>query len=152
VTGTTETAATDVYTSQGAKVPLQLNFTKTASGWTVQASNNGVKLGSAVPVTFDTSGHASNDVTIPSDALDGIVGTEGNWPATGITLGFGSAGDSTRLQTATGPATVAVAEQDGNDGQSATGIVTGVHLTADGPMLVIGGQQIPYTSVTDVNS
>ena len=79
-----------------------------------------------------------------------MIGTTGDWPATGITLGFGSAGDPTQLQLANGPATVAVAEQDGNDGQNATGIVTGVHLTADGPLLVIGGQHIPYTSITDV--
>ena len=150
--GTTEVATTDAFTAQGAKVTLQLSFTKTADGWNVQAMSNGAKLGSPVPISFDTSGHASNDVTIPSAALDGIIGTTGDWPATGITLGFGEAGDSTRLQMSTGTATVAVAEQDGNDGQSATGIVTGVHITADGPMLVIGGRQIPYTSITDVQS
>jgi len=151
--GSKATATADVFTNQGAKVSLELDFTKTATGWTVQASNHGAKLGSPVPIAFDASGdHSSNDLTIPSAALDGIVGTSGSWPATGITLAFGAANDPTRLQLQSGPATVVVAEQDGNDGQSATGIVTGVHLTADGPMLVIGGQQIPYTSITDVQS
>jgi len=151
-TGATAVAATDVYTASGAKVALQLQFAKTDSGWTVQAINNGTKLGDPVSIPFDSSDHASNDVTIPSSALDGIVGTAGDWPATGITLGFGSAGDSTRLQIASGPASVAVTEQDGNDGQSATGVVTGVHVTSDGPQLAIGGQLIPYTSITDVSS
>jgi flagellar basal-body rod modification protein FlgD len=152
-TGTTVTAKSDVYTTQGQKVALDLDFTKTDTGWEVQASTNGAKLGSAVPLSFDSSGaHTSNDVTIPSSALDGIVGTAGNWPATGITLGFGASDDPTRLQLLSGPATIAVAEQDGNDGQTATGIVTGVHLTADGPQLVIGGKDIPYTAVTDVQS
>jgi flagellar basal-body rod modification protein FlgD len=151
--GATATATADVYTTQGAKVPLQLDFTKTTAGWNVQASTHGAKLGNPVAITFDASGdHSSNDLTIPASALDGIVGTAGDWPQTGITLAFGAANDPTRLQLASGPASVAVAEQDGNDGQTATGIVTGVHLTADGPQLVIGGQQIPYTSITDVQS
>jgi flagellar basal-body rod modification protein FlgD len=151
--GATATATTDVFTNQGAKVPLELNFTKTATGWNVQASTHGTKLGKPVAITFDASGdHSSSDLTIPAAALDGIVGTTGAWPQTGITLAFGAANDPTRLQLASGPASVVVAEQDGNDGQTATGIVTGVHITADGPQLVIGGQQIPYTSVTDVRS
>jgi len=149
--GATAAARTTVYTEQGAKVALELDFTKTAGGWTVQASSNGAKLGRPVPVTFNAAGdRTTNDVTIPSAALDGVIGTAGDWPATGITLGFGAASDPTRLQLGTGPATVAVAEQNGNDGQSASGVVTGVHITSDGPQLVIGGQQIPYTSITDV--
>jgi flagellar basal-body rod modification protein FlgD len=151
--GATAAATTDVYTQQGAKVRLELDFTKTAGGWNVQASSNGSKVGQPVPVTFNATGdHTTNDLTVPSAALDGVIGTAGDWPATGITLGFGSASDPTRLQLTNGPATVAVAEQNGNDGQSATGIVTGVHMTTDGPQLVIGGQQIPYTSITDVQS
>jgi flagellar basal-body rod modification protein FlgD len=151
--GTVATTTANVYTDQGTKIPLELDFTKTATGWNVQALTNGAKLGSPVAVSFSASGdRAISDVTIPSSALNGIIGTAGNWPPTGITLGFGSATDPTRLHLESGSATVGVAEQNGNDGQTATGIVTGVHLTADGPQLVIGGQQIPYTSVTDVQS
>jgi len=151
--GTKAAATAHVFTTQGSKIPLALDFTRTASGWSVQASSNGAKLGQAVPISFDSTGdRTNNDVTIPASALDGIVGTAGNWPPTGIRLGFGSAGDPTRLRLGSGPATVAVAEQDGNDGQTATGVVTGVHLTTDGPQLVIGGHQIPYTSITDVQS
>ena len=151
--GSTSTATANVFTNQGTKIPLQLDFTKTASGWSVQASTNGAKLGSPVAISFNASGdRAINDVTIPASALNGIIGTNGDWPTTGITLGLGSASDPIRLQLASGPATVGVAEQNGNDGQTATGLVTGVHLTADGPQLVIGGQQIPYTSITDVHT
>jgi flagellar basal-body rod modification protein FlgD len=151
--GAKATANADVYTKDGVRVPIELDFTKTATGWNVQASHNGAKLGAPVAITFDATGdHTSSDLTIPASALNGVIGTSGSWPEAGITLGFGSAGDPTRLQLASGPANVAVAEQNGNDGQSATGIVTGVHLTADGPMLVIGGQQVPYASITDVQS
>jgi flagellar basal-body rod modification protein FlgD len=151
--GTTAIATTNVFTAKGAKIPIELDFTKTAGGWTVQALSNGSKLGKPMDVTFNAAGdRAINDVTIPAATLDGAIGTTGDWPAAGITLGFGSANDPTRLQLESGAATVGVVEQDGNDGQSATGIVTGVHLSADGPQLVIGGQQIPYTSVTDVQS
>jgi flagellar basal-body rod modification protein FlgD len=151
--GATAAATTDVYTQSGAKVRLELDFTRTAGGWNVQASSNGAKLGQPVPVRFNAGGNGTtNDVTIPAAALDGVIGTAGDWPATGITLGFGPASDPTRLQLANGPATVGVAEQDGNDGQSAMGIVTGVHMTTDGPQLVIGGRQIPYASITDVKS
>ncbi len=144
--------STNVYTASGVKVPLKLDFTKTDSGWTVQASSNGVALGSPLLLTFDASGdRTSTDLSIPSSTLDGIVGTSGDWPATGVTLGFGDSSDPTRLQLASGPATVNVAEQNGNDGTSATGVVTGVHVTSSGPQLVIGGQDIPYTSVTDIN-
>ena len=151
--GTVKTSTADVFTSQGTKIPLELDFTKTATGWNVQALTNGAKLGQPVAVSFSANGdRAINDVTIPASALDGIIGTNGDWPPTGITLGFGSATDPTRLQLGTGPTTVGVVEQNGNDGQTATGVVTGVHLSAVGPQLVIGGQQIPYTSVTDVQS
>jgi hypothetical protein len=50
-----------------------------------------------------------------------------------------------------GSSTVMVMEQNGNDGTKANGVVSGVHITADGPKLVIGGQDIPYTSITDVH-
>ena len=151
--GTVKTTTEDVFTGKGTKIPLELDFTKTASGWTVQALTNGSKLGQPVAVSFSANGdRAISDVTIPATALDGIVGTSGDWPPTGITLGFGGASDPTRLQLASGAATVGAVEQNGNDGQTATGVVTSVHLTADGPQLLIGGQMIPYTSITDVTS
>ena len=151
--GTTAATTTSIYNAKGAAVPIDLVFTKTASGWTVQAATKGANLGSPIAIPFDAAGdHTTTDVTIPAAALDGIGGTAGSWPATGITLGFGSATDPTHLQSSTGQTAIVVAEQDGNDGQTATGIVTGVHLTSQGPELVIDGQLVPYASVTDVQS
>ena len=151
-TGAHAQTSTTVYTNAGVKVPLTLDFTKTDAGWTVQASTRGMDLGSALPVTFDASGdRTSIDLSIPASTLDGITGTSGDWPLTGITLGFGDSSDPTRLQLSSGPATVSVAEQNGNDGTNASGVVTGVHVTSNGPQLVIGGQDIPYSSVTDIN-
>jgi hypothetical protein len=150
--GTTESTTTNVFTKSGKKIPLELDFTKTASGWNLQVLNNGSKVGPPVGVSFNSAGDRTiNDVVIPASTLNGVVGTNGDWSATGITVGFGAAGDPTHLQLA-GTSTVAIVEQDGNDGQTATGIVTGVHLTVDGPQLAIGGRQIPYTSVTDVSA
>jgi len=152
-TGTHETANTSIFTKTGQKVALTLQFTKTDSDWTVQAMSNGQTLGPAMNLGFGASGeYPSNDLTISASALDGSGTATGDWPPAGITLGFGSTGDATRLQIASGPATVAVAEQNGNDGNTASGIPTGIHMTANGPQLVIGGQNIPLTSISDVSS
>ncbi len=150
-TGAHATAHVDVYTASGTKVPVTLDFARGADGWTLQVSSNGHDLGNSFPLQFDASGdHSNGDVSIPASALNGLAGTTGEWPPTGITLGFGGTNDPTRLQLASGPATVAIAEQNGNDGQYATGIVTGFHITADGPQLHIGTQDIPLSSVSDV--
>jgi len=151
-TGAHVQTSTTIFSNSGVKLPLDLDFTKTDTGWTVQASSGGTMLGSPLDITFDASGdRTSTDLSIPPGALDNITGTSGDWPTTGLTLGFGDSSDPTRLQLASGPATVNVAEQNGNDGTSATGVVTGVHMTSSGPQLVIAGQDIPYTSVTDIN-
>jgi flagellar basal-body rod modification protein FlgD len=153
VPGAQATANTDIYTAAGQKVPLTLKFMKTSDGWSVQATSNGQGIGNALALKFDASGdRPATDLSIPAGVLDGITGTSGGWPLNGITLGFGSANDPTRLHIASGPANVAVAEQNGNDGQNATGVVTGIHMTADGPELVIGGHNIPLASISDVQS
>jgi flagellar basal-body rod modification protein FlgD len=149
-TGTKAAASTDIFTNTGEKVALQLQFVKTDDGWTVQGMHNGQALGAPVAITFDAAGDHTTNLTIPAGALDQIVGTAGGWPPSGVLLAFGDTNDPTRLQLASGPATVAVAEQDGHDAKSATGVVTGIHMTADGPQLVIGGHDIPLASVTDV--
>ncbi|HET9729618.1 MAG TPA: flagellar hook capping FlgD N-terminal domain-containing protein [Acidimicrobiia bacterium] len=144
---------TDIFSRTGVKHALKLDFTKTDTGWSVAASADGHQLGDALDLAFDASGdHTTSDLTIPASALENVAGTTGDWPAAGITLGFGGTNDPTRLSLAPGAATVAVAEQDGNDGNSATGVVTGMHITADGPTLIIGGQSIPLASITGVQS
>jgi flagellar basal-body rod modification protein FlgD len=151
-TGASFTASTSVYTTAGAKVPLDLKFTKTDSGWSMQPMSNGASIGPAQNVTFDAGGAiSSGDIAIPASALANISGTAAtDWPASGIVVGFGDASDPTRLQLSSSASTISVVEQNGNDGNTATGIVTGMHMTANGPTLVIGGQEIPYTSVIDV--
>jgi flagellar basal-body rod modification protein FlgD len=151
--GSHTTTTTDAFTRDGTKVTLKLDFARTADGWTVQATNGGHALGAPVAITFDASGdHSSNNLTIPASALDAIAGTTGNWPASGVVLAFGGSDDPTRLQLASGPATVMVAEQNGNDGTNATGVVTGIRITADGPQLQVGGKDIPLTSITAVQA
>jgi flagellar hook assembly protein FlgD len=139
-------------TNGGVKVPLDLKFTKTDSGWSMQAMSNGVAVGQPQNITFDAGGAiSSGDIAIPASALANIRGTNAtDWPNTGMVVGFGQASDPTRLQLSSGASTISVVEQNGNDGNTASGIVTGMHMTANGPTLVIGGQDIPYTSVIDV--
>jgi flagellar basal-body rod modification protein FlgD len=151
--GAKNTISTTIYTKGGAAVPLDLQFTKAANGWTVQPMSGGQKVGGPLSLTFDATGdHVNNNLSIASSALDGIGSTAGGWPNGGLTLAFGTNTDATRLQLTSGSATIAVAEQNGNDGNAATGIVTGIHMTADGPQLVIGGHDISINSVTDVQS
>jgi flagellar basal-body rod modification protein FlgD len=151
-TGSRTTITSDVYTRNGAKVPLTLEFLKTAEGWTVQATSRGTAVGPAQKLDFDATGDRTGNLSLPASALDKITGTAGGWPANGITLAFGDKDDPTRLQLAGGPATVGVTEQNGHDGQSGAGVVTGMHLTADGPELIVGGQSVPLASITDVSS
>lgn len=151
--GSHTTTNTDVFTRDGTKVSLKLDFVRTSDGWTVQALSGGRALGNPVGLTFDPSGdHSSSDLTIPASALEEIAGTTGNWPASGVVLGFGGSDDPTRLQLASGPSTVMVAEQNGNDGNNATGVVTGIRMTADGPQLQVGGKDIPLASITAVQA
>jgi flagellar basal-body rod modification protein FlgD len=151
-TGTKAMASADVFTTNGNKVPLQLQFVKTDGGWTVQAMNDSHPLGSPITINFDAAGdHTTNNISIPADALDQIAGTTGDWSPGGVLLSFGDSNDPTRLQLASGAATVAVAEQNGHDANNATGVVTGIHMTSDGPQLVIGGHDIPLAAVSDVS-
>jgi hypothetical protein len=144
---------TDVYTKTGQKLGLTLKFTKTVDGWSVQASANGQNIGGAQLVKFDASGDRTiNNLTLQATDLDKVAGTSGTWPATGIKLDFGDSDDPTRLQLASGPATVAVAEQNGNDGNTASGVVTGIHMTTNGPVLLVGGREIPISAISDVTS
>jgi len=151
-TGAEFTSSTDVFTTGGVKVPLDLKFTKTDSGWSMQPMRNGAAVGGPSTLTFDAGGVlSSGDISISASALSGIRGTSAiDWPPSGIVVSFGEAGDPTHVQLSSGASTIGVVEQNGNDGSTATGYVTGMHMTADGPQLVIGGQNIPYTSVTDV--
>ena len=51
-----------------------------------------------------------------------------------------------------GTSKMAVLEQNGGDGTSLSGIVTGIHITADGPQLEIDGRDVPLASVMEVQA
>jgi len=145
--------STTVFNDIGAKVPLQLEYTRTATGWSLQASSEGQAIGGPQEITFDATGErTSPDVTLTASDLDALPGTHGTWAPGGVTIAMGSPTDSGRLEMGTGTANVAVLEQDGGDGQSLTGMVSGIHITADGPQLLIDGRQIPLSAVMEVQA
>jgi flagellar basal-body rod modification protein FlgD len=151
--GTRVSTTTDVFTSAGQKVPLKLEFTRSTTGWDVRASSNGTSIGNPFSITFDGVGErTSSDVSIPAAGLDLLAGTTGTWPAAGITLQFGTATDPNRLHVGEGVANVAVREQNGTDGQTRTGYVTGIKVTADGASVQVNGSDIPVSSVVQVKS
>jgi flagellar basal-body rod modification protein FlgD len=151
--GTRVKTATSVYTENGKAVPLQLEFTRTATGWDVRVSSGTTPVGGPMAISFDAVGErTSGDLSIAASALDGIAGTIGTWPAAGITLQLGDSTDAHRLHLGDGIAEVAVREQNGSDGQTRTGIVTGIRINADGAHVQIDGDDVPVSSVTQVNA
>ncbi len=144
---------TSVYNSIGTKVPLQLEFTRTADGWSMQASSNGKDIGGPKDITFDATGErTSTNITIPVSDLDSLPDTHGTWPAAGFTITMGDPSDPGRLAMGTGASNAGVFEQDGGDGQTLTGVVTGIQITADGPQLMIDGRAVPLSAVTEVQA
>lgn len=151
--GAHTTVSTTMYDNVGAKVPLDLQFARTANGWTMQASSNGQLIGPARDLTFDASGQrTSTDFTLSLADLDNLSGTSGTWPPAGVTIAMGSPNDPARVEMGSGTSKLAMLEQNGGDGQSLAGIVTGIHVTADGPQLQIGGRDVPLSSVMEVQA
>lgn len=144
---------TSFYNNIGTKVPLQLEYTRTATGWSLQASSKGQAIGPPSEITFDATGErTSADVTLKASDLDQLAGTPGTWPATGVTIVMGSPTDTNRIEMGTGASSVAVLEQNGGDGRSLTGVVTGIQITVDGPLLQIDGRSVPLSAVTEVQA
>ena len=81
-----------------------------------------------------------------------MANTGGTWSAAGITIKLGAGGDPTRVEMGAGTSNVAVREQNGGDGQTLSGIVTGIKITVDGPQLQIDGRSVPLASVTEVQA
>ena len=147
------TTNTTVYNNIGTQIPLQLQFTRTADGWSLQASSNGENLGTPQDVTFDATGErTSPDITLAQTDLDNISGTTGTWPASGMTITMGTADDPNRVEMGAGTSAMAVLEQNGGDGNSLAGVVTGIHVTSDGPELEIDGRDVPLSAVTEVQA
>ena len=151
--GAHTTVNATMYNNVGAKVPLDLDFTRTANGWTMQASSNGQSIGPARNLTFDATGQrTSTDVTLALADLDNLNGTSGTWPPAGVTVTMGSSNDPNRVEMGSGTSKMAMLEQNGGDGQTLAGVVTGIHITADGPQLQIDGRDVPLSSVMEVQA
>src|SRR4051812_9796350 len=151
--GSHSTVNTSVYNNVGKKIPLQLQFTRTDSGWTMQASSGGAAIGPERAITFDASGQrTSTDFVLSLKDLDNLDGTTGTWPPAGVTIAMGGPNDPNRLSMGSGASKTAVLEQNGGDGQSLGGAVTGIKITADGPLLQIGGRDVPLASVMEVQA
>jgi len=147
------TTDTTAYNNIGTPIPLQLQFTRTADGWSMQASSNGQSIGSPSDVTFDATGQrTSADITLSASDLDTVTGTAGTWPPAGMTINLGAANDPNRVEMGAGVSNAAVLQQDGGDGQTLSGIVTGIHVTSNGPQLEIDGRDVPLSSVTEVQA
>ena len=151
--GSHVTVDTSAFNNVGTEIPLQLDFTRTADGWTMQAKSKGAAIGPPSNVTFDASGErTSTDVTLSRADLDSIGDSSGTWPRAGLTIKLGSGNDANRVEMGAGTSKLAVLEQNGGNGQSLTGRVTGIRITADGPQLQVDGRDVPLASVTEVQA
>ncbi len=151
--GSHVTVNSSAFNSVGSEIPLQLEFTRTADGWTMQAKSKGTAIGPPANVTFDASGErTSPDVVLSRSDLDGIPDTSGTWPRTGLTIKMGSGNDANRVEMGAGTSKLAVIEQNGGNGQSLTGVVTGIRITEDGPRLQVDGRDVPLSSVMEVQA
>jgi flagellar basal-body rod modification protein FlgD len=149
---------TTLYTSDGTAVPIKLQYTKLADGsdgskhWELRTYLSTTQLSGPTPVDFDTHGErTSPDVVLTTDQLENVPGTHGKWDPSGVRLDMGATTDAGRLRVGTGASTLQVLDQNGTDGKTITGIVTGARFTADGPMLSIGGREYSLLDVEEVN-
>jgi flagellar basal-body rod modification protein FlgD len=151
--GARTTVKSTIYNNVGKQIPLDLQFTRTENGWSMQAASKGQNIGPARAVTFDASGQrTSTDFTLAVSDLDQLDGMTGTWPASGVTIAMGSPTDPNRIEMGSGTSKVAMLEQNGGDGDSLAGVVTGIKITADGPLLQVGGRDVPLASVMEVQA
>jgi len=147
----------DAFTNDGTSVPLLLRFvrqpdTGEGTAWEVHVLSGTQEVGNASTVTFGADGErTSGAVALSASALDTIPGTAGKWGASGITIDLGSATDPTRLRVGGGAATAAIREQNGSDGRTVTGVVTGARFDAElGALLRVGEREVALSKVLEV--
>jgi hypothetical protein len=157
VGSTTSTTAT-LYTSKGTQEPLRLQFTRMPDGsdgskhWQARAFVSTTPIAGPFNVDFDASGNlTSGDITLTSTQLDQIPDSSGEWDPNGVRLNLGTSNDSTRLKVGSGADSLTSFGGNGTDGQSVSGVVTGVEFTANGPLLTINNQQYQLSDVTNMN-
>ena len=157
VGATTSTTAT-LYTSKGDQEPIKLEFTRMPDGsdgskhWQARAFVSTTPIAGPFNVDFDSNGElTSGDLNLTSAQLDEVPGTSGEWDPNGVRLSLGTSNDSTRLKVGSGPDSLTTFGQNGTDGQTVSGVVTGVEFTASGPLLTINNQQYQLSDVTNMN-
>lgn len=144
-----------IYTSDGAAIPLRVQFTKVdhdgANDWSLRTFVGNQQISGPVTVSFDASGQCTTSgVSISALQLDRIAGTSGKWDESGVALSFGSATDPARLHSGVGGASASARSQDGSDGMTFNGVVTGVRFDINGPILRIGNHEVPMGAVLEV--
>jgi flagellar basal-body rod modification protein FlgD len=153
----TSTTAT-VFTTKGSKVPIRFDLTRLPDGadgskhWQARAYVSTTQIAGPFTVDFDSHGErTSGAITLSAAQLDQVPDATGQWDPNGIRIDFGNAGDTSRLQVASGADALTNFGQNGTDGSTVSGVVTGVQFTASGPLLTINNQQYQLTDVTDVH-
>ena len=156
--GAKVTTDSTLYTTKGTKIPVTLELTKLADGadgshhWSGRALVGTARIGAAFTVDFDASGErTSPNPKLTAADLDGVPGAKGLWDASGVRIDFGSAPDAQRLRASTSTSNVSSSGQNGTDGTSIAGVVTGTRFTIDGPRLQIGGKEYSLGDVTEVH-
>ena len=157
-TGTQVSTTATLYTTKGTAIPIKIEYTKLADGtdgskhWEARAFLSTTQLAGPLAVDFDNHGERSSpDAVLTSDQLDAVPGTTGTWDPNGIRLDMGTAGVANRLRVGTGQSSLTLFGQNGTDGRSLAGVVTGVRFTINGPLLSIGGNEYALTDVTEVH-
>lgn len=155
--GTKVESTLTVLAKDGTQVPLRAEMTKLAGGengqssWDLRVFSSTTQISGPHTVTFDAAGNrTSADPTITAAQLNEVPSARGQWDASGITIDLGSASDPARLRVGAGTSSFAGREHNGSDGTSVIGIVTGVRFTIDGPLLKIGGRELPLANVMEV--
>jgi hypothetical protein len=149
---------TTLYTNDSTAVPIKLQYTKLADGsdgsqhWELRTYLSTTQLSGPTPVDFDTHGErTSPDVVLTTAQLENVPGTHGKWDPSGVRLDMGASTDAARLRVGTGASTVQVLDQNGTDGKTISGVVTGAQFSADGPLLIVGGKQYSLLDVEEVH-
>jgi flagellar basal-body rod modification protein FlgD len=156
--GTVVKSTSTLYTKQGTQVPVTIELTKGKNGadgsthWKGRVMLQSQQLGSNFTVDFDSHGdRTSANPQLTMADLDAVPAARGMWDSSGVTFDFGGADDPRRLRTGSGSSSFTEQGQNGTDGSSVTGVVTGARFTADGPRLTINGKEYALSDVTDVH-
>ncbi len=156
--GATASTTATLYTTKGTQVPVRLDLTRLPDGsdgskhYQARAYVSTTQIGGPFTVDFDSHGErTSGDVTLTNTQLNNVPGTKGLWDPNGVRVDLGAASDTSRLRVGSGADSLTTFGQNGTDGTSITGVVTGVQFTASGPVLTINNKQYSMSDVTNMH-